>query len=191
MNIINNNTILGFTHKFALKLVLMIFSISVEFLINLENIYRRKAILSIVLQVSIAGMPDVGTLYHMYRQGSQLGTMLALTGLRLTSSSIAHAGLATHFCQSSRLPQLRREILEAVGDWGRLREALDRFQSDSLNEDKELVIRETIARLKERCSQAYSSDNVEEIVHNLKMCDNEWSKGQLSLLNKACPLSLK
>ena len=136
-------------------------------------------------------MPDVGTLYHMYRLGSQLGTMLALTGLRLSSSSIAHAGLATHFCQSDRLPQLRRQILETEGDRGRLGEVMDSAQRDSLNEDRELVNRETIARLKERCSQAYNSDNVEEIVYNLKICDNEWSKGQLSLLNKACPLSLK
>ena len=144
-----------------------------------------------VLQVSIAGMPDVGTLHHMYRQDSQLGTMLALTGLRLSSSSIVHTGLATHFCHSSLLPQLRREILDTEGDRVRLQAVLDRFQSESLTEDKEMANRETIARLKERCSEAYNSDNVEEIIHNLKMCNNEWSKGQLSLLNKACPLSLK
>ena len=37
----------------------------------------------------------------------------------------------------------------------------------------------------------YNSDDVSEIVHNLKMSGDEWSKNQLSLLSKACPLSLK
>ena len=44
-------------------------------------------------------MPDVGSLHHMARLPDQLGTMLALTGYRLTASSLHHAGLATHFCR--------------------------------------------------------------------------------------------
>ena len=57
----------------------------------------------------------------MHRQGSELGTMLMMTGLRLTSSSISHAGLATHFCHSSLLPRLRRDILNTQGDRRRIK----------------------------------------------------------------------
>merc|ERR1711973_637376 len=36
-----------------------------------------------------------------------------------------------------------------------------------------------------------NSDDMREILHNLNMMNNEWSQHQLSLIEKACPLSLK
>ena len=94
-------------------------------------------------------MPDVGSLHHMARLPDQLGTMLALTGYRLTASSLTHAGLATHFCRcgdyiifsilttvlrsSALLPGLRTQLLGAGGSAARVQELLDTAHTQSGN----------------------------------------------------------
>ena len=142
-------------------------------------------------EVSIAGMPDVGALYHMGQLDGQLGTMLALTGYRLTSTSISQADLATHFCKSELLPDLRQRILSLNGDRHKIIETLEEFQDTSVNKVKEDVNRDSLLKLKSKCDKVYNSNDMKEIVHNLKMLGDEWSSQQLLLLQKACPLSLK
>ena len=96
-------------------------------------------------------MPDVGSLHHMARLPDQLGTMLALTGYRLTASSLTHAGLATHFCRccdyiissryyslallrsSALLPGLRTQLLGTGGSAARVQELLDTAHTQSGN----------------------------------------------------------
>jgi len=142
-------------------------------------------------EVMVAGMPDVGSLYHMGKLPNELGTMLALTGYRLTSTSILHAGLATHFCKSELLQGLRKELLECNGDEKRIQEVLDKYQSNSVNNAKEVINHDAVHQLAAKCNSVYNSDDMREILHNLNMMNNEWSQHQLSLIGKACPLSLK
>ena len=114
-----------------------------------------------------------------------------ISPFRLTSTSILHAGLATHFCKSELLQGLRKELLECNGDEKRIQEVLDKYQSNSVNNAKEVINHDAVHQLAAKCNSVYNSDDMREILHNLNMMNNEWSQHQLSLIGKACPLSLK
>lgn len=139
-------------------------------------------------EVTIAGMPDVGALYHMARLEDHLGTMLALSGYRLSASGLLHAGLASHFCRSDTLPGLKKDLLFNGEDNEAVKQILDEYHQASDNDTK---VKDSIAQLRFKSKQAYNSKDVREIIHNLKVMNDDWSKNQLSLLSKACPLSLR
>ena len=50
-------------------------------------------------EVSIAGLPDVGSLYHMYHRPHQLGTMLSLTGYRFNRNDLFMINIISHCLQ--------------------------------------------------------------------------------------------
>ena len=141
-------------------------------------------------EVSIAGMPDVGTLYHVNRMEDNLGKMLFLTGLRLRGSCLVHAGLASHFCRSEKMAELRREILQVGGEGGR-RETLAGYHEESLAHIEDSQERDYVEELREHCRTVYQSDDVKEITENLRQLDNDWSRQQLTALSRGCPLSFR
>ena len=114
-----------------------------------------------------------------------------VTVSRLSSSSIAHAGLASHFCLSELIPRLRQDLLHTRGDNSKVKEILDDYQHKSWSEDKEQFMKESLNKTIATCDRVYNTDDVREIYENLTVINNEWSNQQLTLLNKACPLSLK
>ena len=116
--------------------------------------------------------------------------MTSLTS-RLTSSSIVHAGQASHFCKSELLPKLRQEILSTRGDNGKIKEVLDEFQEKSLNKTKEKFLEDSLSTTISNCDTVYSLNDVGEIFERLQTNEDDLSKQQLSFLNKACPLSLR
>ena len=66
-----------------------------------------------------------------------LHRMLALTGLRVKGREVAGLGLASHYCSSSLLPSLRREVEECgVGEVG---EVLEHFTKESGGRGEEEV----------------------------------------------------
>ena len=66
-----------------------------------------------------------------------LHRMLALTGLRVKGREVAGLGLASHYCSSSLLPSLRREVEECgVGEVG---EVLEHFTRESGGRGEEEV----------------------------------------------------
>jgi 3-hydroxyisobutyryl-CoA hydrolase len=73
--------------------------------------------------------PDVGGGYFLPRLGGKLGVYLALTGFRLKGRDVLKAGVATHFVQSDKLPELESTLLglenARAHDIG---EVLDKFQ---------------------------------------------------------------
>ena len=87
-------------------------------------------------------MPDVGALHHLARLPGEVGTLLGLTGARLRGSAVLAAGLATHFCHSSRLPKLLAELAglgagETLG--AELTRLLDHYQTLSLTPDQQVL----------------------------------------------------
>ena len=139
-------------------------------------------------EVSIAGMPDVGSLYHVLRLEDNLGKMLFLTGSRLRGSQLVQAGLASHFCPSGELAELRREILETGGEPGRLRETLGRYQ-EAVRADSQAA--DFVEELRLNCATAYASLDLLEIRENLRQLDSDWGRAQLAALSRGCPLSLR
>ena len=85
----------------------------------------------------------MGALHHLARLPGEVGTLLGLTGARLRGRAVLAAGLATHFCHSSRLPKLRAELAglgagEKLG--AELTRLLDHYQALSITPDQEVLI---------------------------------------------------
>lgn len=57
-------------------------------------------------ETGIGLFPDVGGSYFLPRLPRHFGTFLALTGYRLKGSDLVHAGVATHYVPSEKLPAL-------------------------------------------------------------------------------------
>ena len=133
-------------------------------------------------------MPDVGTLYHVLRLEDNLGKMLFMTGSRLKGSQLVHAGLASHFCPSEKLQDLKREILANGGEPSRVRETLEKYSQEA-RADRRAA--DFVAELRLNCAAAYSSLDLLEIRDNLKLMDTEWARQHLAALSRACPLSLR
>ena len=136
-------------------------------------------------------MPDVGTLYHVNRMEDNLGKMLFLTGTRLKSSRIVHAGLASHFCKSEKTADLKRDILLTNGDQKKIKETLEEYHERSLAAIQDSQAKEEGLKLREDCRHVYQSDDVGEITENLKQLDSDWGRQQLTALAKGCPLSIR
>jgi enoyl-CoA hydratase len=57
-------------------------------------------------ETAIGFFPDIGATFLLPRLPGELGAYLGLTGLRVSGADAVHAGLATHFTQRARLPDL-------------------------------------------------------------------------------------
>ena len=138
-------------------------------------------------EVSIAGMPDVGSLYHVLRLEDNLGKMLFLTGSRLKGSQLVQAGVASHFCPSGELADLRKDILATEGE--PVRETLEKYHQ-AARADSEAA--DFVEELRLNCATAYASDDLLEIRENLRQHrDTDWARAQLAALSRGCPLSLR
>jgi len=145
-------------------------------------------------EVSIGGMPDVGVIFHMNKMSHKFGTMLALTGQRLFGTDVVHSGIATHFCKSKKVDDLKHEIKRLEGNSAKreeIKEVLDVYHYESIDKEEEKTKQEKILRIQDFTKKVYSSDNILDIIDNLKMLEDDWSKQQLKLLSNGCPLSLR
>ena len=159
---------------------------------GLPEVCRRgkqsRTVTQLNIEVSIAGMPDVGSLYHVLRLEDNLGKMLFLTGSRLRGSQLLQAGLASHFCPSGELANLRRDILATGGQPARLRETLANYQEQA-GVDSQAA--DFVEELRLKCATVYSSHDLLEIRENLRQLDTDWARAQLAALSRGCPLSLR
>ena len=120
--------------------------------------------------------------------------MLALTGLRLKGQELVSCGLATHFCKSEKLPQLKEE-LSSLGNSAdiqlKAQEVLDKYHEVSIEKKETQKMNKKIDKLKIMTEKIYETNDVSEVIENLKSCDDKESKQQLRLLKRGCPLSLR
>jgi len=138
-----------------------------------------------VPEVTIGSVPDVGTLYHLKQLPDNVGRMLALTGRKVRGKEVVELDLATHFCKSELLPELKRELTESNKD--NIEDILDKYQDKSIyenNESKDV----SINKLKQACKSNFQSENIEDIIDKL---ESESCSGELDQLQLASPLSLK
>uniref|UniRef100_A0AAQ5Z2J2 3-hydroxyisobutyryl-CoA hydrolase n=1 Tax=Amphiprion ocellaris TaxID=80972 RepID=A0AAQ5Z2J2_AMPOC len=63
-------------------------------------------------ETAIGLFPDVGGGYFLPRLQGKLGLFLALTGFRLKGRDVQRAGLATHFVESKKIPDLEKELVD-------------------------------------------------------------------------------
>ncbi|XP_033965803.1 3-hydroxyisobutyryl-CoA hydrolase, mitochondrial [Pseudochaenichthys georgianus] len=140
-------------------------------------------------ETAIGLFPDVGGGYFLPRLQGQLGLFLALTGFRLKGRDVQRAGVATHFVESEKIPELEKELVDlkspSAEDVSRV---LDSYQNQSaLGADKPFVLEQHMSDI----DRLFSSSSVEGIVQNLKADGSEFANTQAKMLSRMSPTSLK
>ncbi|XP_063716407.1 3-hydroxyisobutyryl-CoA hydrolase, mitochondrial-like [Symsagittifera roscoffensis] len=144
-------------------------------------------------ETAIGLFPDVGGGHFLSRLPGSLGMYLALTGQRLKGYDLIHAGIATHFILSSKLPLLETDIsnLKKSEDVSKsLKHVLDAHQQHSIS-DMENTPNFTINDKLAMISDVFGQSSIETVFQKLKADQSEWSKKTLSTMQKFSPRSLK
>ncbi|KAM3607180.1 uncharacterized protein V6R79_002950 [Siganus canaliculatus] len=140
-------------------------------------------------ETAIGLFPDVGGGYFLPRLQGKLGLFLALTGFRLRGRDVHRAGIATHFVESQKIPELEKELVDmkspSAADVSRV---LDAFQDQSrLDAEKPFVLEKHMSDI----DRLFSCSSVEGIIQNLKAEGSEFANKQAETLSKMSPTSLK
>ena len=160
-------------------------------------------------ETTIGFFPDVGGGFFLSRLDGEVGTYLALTSERLLGVQAFYAGIATHYLDSSVLPQLANRLSELTfKDYAQLPERLGLINStiseftsglpepNSYDGSKYGDLSGNIRMEIDRCFQ---HNTIEEILDALKkesesaeagaMCD--WAAKTLKTIMTRSPTSLK
>lgn len=138
-------------------------------------------------ETTIGLFSDVGGSHFLSRLGGKLGLYLAITGHRLRGIDCLKAGIATHYCESSKLPELEKELLECKNPATDIKEILDRSTKAHKVEQHQFNLAPHLKQI-ENC---FSAPTVEEIVARLKADGSDWAVKNLEILSKVSPTSCK
>ncbi|XP_034042769.1 3-hydroxyisobutyryl-CoA hydrolase, mitochondrial isoform X1 [Thalassophryne amazonica] len=140
-------------------------------------------------ETAIGLFPDVGGGYFLPRLRGKLGLFLALTGFRLKGRDVQRAGVATHFVESQKIPELERQLVDLKCPRSEdVFRVLESYQDQSsLDSDKPFVLEKHMSDI----NRLFNSFSVEGIVHNLKEDGSEFAKKQAEMLSRMSPTSLK
>ncbi|XP_067618671.1 3-hydroxyisobutyryl-CoA hydrolase, mitochondrial isoform X2 [Eurosta solidaginis] len=122
-------------------------------------------------ETAIGLFPDVGGSYFLPRLEGKLGLYLGLTGYRLKGDDVLKAGIATHFCESTKLEDLQNDLLNCK-DADTVQNILDKYNAPT---KKDFVLQEVM----EKINKCFDANSVEEIVENLKSDGSDWAKKTL------------
>jgi enoyl-CoA hydratase len=171
-------------------------------------------------ETGIGLFPDVGGGWYLPRKPGQVGMWLALTGARLRAADCLVAGIATHYVDSSKLPELKQALLESpppggagAGAGGHAESSASR--SGALHSDRPPYqpfpakgegsigqtlthfasdagpLRELTPENRQRIDHIFARDSVEAILAALEADGSDWSKAQLATLATKSPQTLK
>ena len=138
-------------------------------------------------ETTIGLFSDVGGSYFLSRLGGKLGLYLALTGHRLKGLDVLKAGVATHYCESSKLSELEKKLLECKNPDTDVRDILDKITKESKVDNYEFSLKPHL----EQIDHCFSAPTMEEIVKRLEKDGSEWAKKTLEILSKVSPTSCK
>ncbi|XP_067009052.2 3-hydroxyisobutyryl-CoA hydrolase, mitochondrial [Anabrus simplex] len=138
-------------------------------------------------ETAIGLFPDVGGSYFLPRLGGKLGLYLALTGHRLKGKDNLKAGIATHYCESTRLTDLENALLECANPEKEAEGILNSFTKESEGHSVEF----SLAPYLKQIDQIFSAPTVEEILVRLEKDGSEWAIKTLTTLRQMSPTSMK
>ncbi|MBV8578458.1 MAG: enoyl-CoA hydratase/isomerase family protein [Acetobacteraceae bacterium] len=127
-------------------------------------------------ETAIGFFPDIGGGYFLPRLPGSLGLYYGLTGARAQGANAVHAGFATHFVPSARLPALSQALArDGVAVLAGFTEKLPPF---------------SLAAYRAAIDRCFNAGGVREIVANLEAEGTEWAGQALRALRKASPSAL-
>ncbi|KAM9364075.1 3-hydroxyisobutyryl-CoA hydrolase, mitochondrial [Pholidichthys leucotaenia] len=140
-------------------------------------------------ETAIGLFPDVGGGYFLPKLQGKMGLFLALTGFRLRGRDVQRAGVATHFVESKKIPDLEKDLVNLKSPSAEdISRVLDSYQNQSsLDVEKPFILDRHISDI----NRLFSATSVEGIVQNLKADGSEFAQKQAETLSKMSPTSLK
>ncbi len=145
-----------------------------------------EALLFAMPETAIGFYPDVGTTYVLTRLPHKIGYYLGLSGVRISLSDCAAAGLVDYHVKPEQFPELIYALADAT------------FESDA-RETVSQVIKKFSAPMKdsllvqkcEMIKECFSEKTVEKIIHALDDHSDPWCKDVSATLKTRSPTSLK
>ncbi|XP_033114729.1 3-hydroxyisobutyryl-CoA hydrolase, mitochondrial-like [Anneissia japonica] len=140
-------------------------------------------------ETGIGLFPDVGGGYFMPRLGGRLGIFLSLTGIRLKAHDVYKSGVATHFVESEKLPQLEEELLALSNPVEKdIASVLERYHKQcQIGRGQEFSLKPDL----EKIDMLFAGNTIEQIFHDLEHDGSEWANKQLQILKQKSPTSMK
>uniref|UniRef100_A0A669CSZ9 3-hydroxyisobutyryl-CoA hydrolase n=1 Tax=Oreochromis niloticus TaxID=8128 RepID=A0A669CSZ9_ORENI len=116
-------------------------------------------------ETAIGLFPDVGGGYFLPRLQGKLGLFLALTGFRLKGRDVQRAGVATHFVESKKIPDLQKELVDlkspSAEDVSRV---LDSYQSQVRSQETLSKMSPTSLKITLKQLQAGASLSLQDVL---------------------------
>ncbi|XP_031625284.1 3-hydroxyisobutyryl-CoA hydrolase, mitochondrial isoform X2 [Contarinia nasturtii] len=134
-------------------------------------------------ETAIGLFPDVGGSYFLPRLQGKLGYYLGLTGFRLRGQDVLHAGVATHYCESAKIPEIEKVLLDLKDT-----KDVDSVINDFCPKPKSKFI---LAKHLDQINKSFNASSIEEILSNLEKDNSEWAQQTIKTLRSVSPLSLK
>eukprot|EP00249_Psilotum_nudum_P026718 c3329_g1_i1 orf=257-1417(+) len=133
---------------------------------------------------------DVGASYFLPQLPGYLGEYLATTGARIDGADMLHSGLATHFVQFEKLPELERCLMELnCGDENAIRTTIEEFSSHVELGEKSILHSLNVV------DKIFSKNSLEEILEAL-VAESEsgnlgWIEESIQVIRRASPTGVK
>ena len=134
-------------------------------------------------ETAIGFFPDVGAGWFLPRCPGRIGLYLGLTGARLGPADMVHAGLASQYVPSARLPALLDALPAAVATPGGLDACLAGFA--------EAAGPSPLAQRRTAIDRHFAGDSVEAILAALEAATEPWAAEAVAAMRQASPTSLK
>ncbi|GFR95740.1 3-hydroxyisobutyryl-CoA hydrolase, mitochondrial [Elysia marginata] len=141
-------------------------------------------------ETAIGLFPDVGGGHFLSRLPGNMGVFLALTGFRLKGRDVKTVGVATHFVEAAKIPELEDRLvsLSSGVDASQVEAVLNDFQNQStVDSDKEFALQPHVVDI----DRLFAGSSMEEIFTSLEKEGSPWATKQLETLKKMSPTSMK
>jgi 3-hydroxyisobutyryl-CoA hydrolase len=149
-------------------------------------------------ETGIGFFPDVGASFFLPRMNGSIGTYLALTSAQLRGPNVFYAGIATHYLDSTSLPDLEARLAEL------------RFQDSDTLPERLALINQTLeefctglphdqpiqlaGQIRQAIDRCFNRHTISEIIAALEAENDpstkEWAQQQLKALHQKSPTAL-
>ena len=137
-------------------------------------------------ETGIGLFPDVGGSHFLPRLPGALGRYLGLVGQRIGPADCLYCGIATHYVESARLPELEAALAEGLGS-GPAGAAVDAVLAEFAGEPGPAPLADHRAVI-DRC---FARGSVEAILAALEAEGGDWAAATRETLLTRSPTSLK
>ncbi|KAI6234994.1 Crotonase domain containing protein [Aphelenchoides besseyi] len=136
-------------------------------------------------ETALGLFPDVGATHFLSRLNHNLGQFLALTGFRLKGADVLHSGMATHYVNSTSLPDVEQELINLSNPTD---SSVDKLLKQHQPNDLPPFTLKDNLKVIEKC---FGANSYEDVLKCLQSEGSKFATDQLEELKKMSPSSLK